>query len=88
MASMRTPIEITGLGNRMQGVSEKTKKPYDFQTVCFLFADKFITGMNAGNTILDGAVIDSIPGGLMVGNTYDAVVETGKNGFVKIHAII
>lgn len=88
MASMRTPIEIVGLGNRMKGVSEKTKKPYDFQTVSFLFPDKFTTGMNAGTNTLDGSVLDAIPGGLTIGNTYDAVIETGRNNFVKIHAIL
>ena len=88
MASMRTPIEIVGLGKRMTGTSSKTGRPYDFQSVSFLFADKYITGMAAGTTALDGAALDAIPGGLMIGNTYEAVIETGKNNFVKIHAIL
>lgn len=86
--SIRTPIEIVGLGNRMTGTSKKTNKPYDFQSVSFMYADKYTTGMAAGTTTLDGSTLDAIPGGIQIGNTYDAIVETGKNNFVKIHAIL
>ena len=36
----RTKMKIVGLGNRMQGVSKKNGKPYDFQPISFVYKDQ------------------------------------------------
>lgn len=88
MAAIRTSIEIVGLSKRMTGTSAKTGRPYDFQTVSFIYADKYTTGMAAGTCTLNGETLDAVTGGLMIGSTYDAVVEKNPNNSHKIHAII
>ena len=37
----RTKMKIVGLGNRMQGVSKKNGKPYDFQPISFVYKDQY-----------------------------------------------
>lgn len=83
----RNRIQIVGLGNRMKGTS-KAGNPYDFQNISFLYPEKYTTGMAAGMSSLNGDQLDAIPGGLMIGQEYDAFYETGKNGFVKLVGIV
>ena len=40
----RTKMKIVGLGNRMQGVSKKNGKPYDFQPISFVYKDQYTNG--------------------------------------------
>lgn len=75
---LKTNIEIVGLGYRMKGTSSKNGKPYDFQSVSFLYNDRFTTGQKAATCNLQGVDIDAI-GGLMIGMTYAAVVEEKNN---------
>lgn len=84
----RNTIQIVGLGDRMRGTSKKTNKPYDFQSVSFLYPDKFTVGMKAATAAVNGPEIDAIPGGLIIGNEYDAVYHTGPNGSIYIDAIL
>ncbi len=84
---MRNTIQIVGLGDRMKGTSKKTGKDYDFQSVSFLYPDKFTTGMKAATAAINGAELDAI-GGLSIGMEYDAVYHTGPGNAIYIDAIL
>lgn len=86
--TQRTHIEIVGLGDRMKGISKNGGKPYDFQTVAFLYPSKYIAGMAAGTSTVQGEQLDALSEPLRVGVTYDAFIETGKGGYVKLVGII
>ena len=43
----RVNAKIVGKGKRMQGVSPKNNKPYDFQRIVFAFDDPYLEGINA-----------------------------------------
>lgn len=49
---MRKVINIVGVGDRKQGISKTTGKPYDFTPISFTFEDPFTTGLKAANTML------------------------------------
>lgn len=82
----RANINIVGFGERKKGVSEKTKKSYDFQPVSFVYDDKWTTGQKAATANISGPDVDAI-GGLYVGQTLDAVFHSFNNAIV-IDAII
>ena len=50
----RTKMKIVGLGNRMQGVSKKNGKPYDFQPISFVYKDQYTTGYKAATSNVPG----------------------------------
>ena len=75
---MRTNIKIVGLGKRMKGKSSKTGNDYDFQSVSFVYPDKFTTGVKAATCNMQGEGIDAI-GGLTVNEEREAFVETYNN---------
>ena len=58
----RTKMKIVGLGNRMQGVSKKNGKPYDFQPISFVYKDQYTTGYKAATSNVPGDMIDAIGG--------------------------
>lgn len=58
----RTKMKIVGLGNRMQGVSKKNGKPYDFQPVSFVYDDPYTTGFKAATANISGDMLDAIGG--------------------------
>lgn len=58
----RTTIKIVGIGSRMQGVSKKNGKPYDFQPLSFIYDDKFTTGYKAATANVAGDMLDAIGG--------------------------
>lgn len=74
---LKTNIEIVGLGNRMKGTSAKSGKPYDFQSVSFLYTDRFTTGQKAAACNMEGVDIDNV-GGLVIGCFYPAVLDEDR----------
>ena len=83
---MRATITVVGLGQRKQGISDKTKKPYDFQNVSFTYPDAYTTGESAATSLVGGPDIDAV-GGLRIGQQYDVAYHT-YSGKVIIDAII
>ena len=83
---MRATIRVCGLGQRRSGVSSKTNKPFDFQSVSFTYDDAYTTGEAAATALVNGPDIDSL-GGLKIGQEYDAVYHT-YNGKVIIDALL
>lgn len=77
----RTTITIVGHGKRMKGVSSKTGKPYDFQSISFTYADRFTDGCKADTVTMQGPDIDAA-GGFILGEVREAVISTDKNGNV------
>lgn len=75
---MRTNIKIVGLGKRMKGTSSKTGNAYDFQSVSFVYQDKYTTGLKAATCNVQGEDIDAC-GGLALDEMRDAFVETYNN---------
>lgn len=84
---MRANITVVGLGKRMKGVSPKTGNAYDFQSVSFLFDDKWTTGRRAATCMVQGVDIDAVGGQLMIDADYDVVYHTIKDA-VYIDAVL
>lgn len=78
---MRANMTIVGFGQRRQGVSTKTQKPYDFQSVSVLYEDAYTTGHKAATVNISGPDIDA-KGGIKVGETLDVVFHTYNNAVV------
>lgn len=76
---MRNQAKVIGLGKRMRGVSQKTNRPYDIQTVVFAVPDRFVVeGVGAFTATISGADIDSI-GGIHLNQMVDIVYHTHNN---------
>ena len=76
----RTKMKIVGLGNRMQGVSKKNGKPYDFHK------DQYTTGYKAATSNVPGDMIDAI-GGVKVDEEREIFFH-GYNGTVTVDGIL
>lgn len=76
---MRNQAKVIGLGKRMKGVSTKTNRLYDFQTVVFAVPDRFIAeGVGAFTATVPGSDIDAI-GGIRLNQMCDIVYHTHNN---------
>lgn len=82
----RTKMTIVGLGNRMQGVSKKNGKPYDFQPISFVYEDPYTTGFKAATANVDGGMLDAI-GGVKIQEEHE-IFYHGYNGSVTIDGIL
>ena len=82
----RTKMKIVGLGNRMQGVSKKNGKPYDFQPISFVYEDQYTTGYKAATSNVPGDMIDAI-GGVKVDEEREIFFH-GYNGTVTVDGIL
>lgn len=82
----RINAKIVGKGKRMQGVSAKTNKPYDFQRIVFAFDDPYIEGINAFGANVPGVDIDAL-GTAEIGTFVDLVYHSHNNQFY-VDAII
>ena len=69
----RVIFEIAGIGKRMNGVSKKNNRPYDFTPVSLLYDAPGFLGRAAVTMNLDAALVDAIPS-LEVGSVFEAVV--------------
>ena len=67
---MRTVANVVGVGQRKQGVSKNSGKPYDFQSVSFTYSDPKIIGEAAATALLSGPELDAI-GGVKPGDCLD-----------------
>lgn len=76
---MRAVCEIVGLGERKTGQSSKTGKPYDFQTVAFVFDDRFINGKRAATANVSGPELDRVP--LNLGDVVEMVLHQDNDRF-------
>lgn len=82
---MRKQITLVGIGERRQGVSKATNKPYDFTPVSFTFEDGLFRGVRA---VTVNVVPDVFPPELMeVGGHYDAVLHN-SNYQIYLDAVI
>lgn len=82
----RTKMKIVGLGNRMQGVSKKNGKPYDFQPISFVYKDPYTTGYKAATSNVPGDMIDAI-GGVKVDEEREIFFHA-YNGTVTVDGIL
>lgn len=82
----RVNAKIVGKGKRMQGVSAKNNKPYDFQRIVFAFDDPYLEGINAFSANVRGTDIDSL-GMADIGTMVDLVYHS-YNGVYFVDAII
>ena len=82
----RTKMKIVGLGNRMQGVSKKNGKPYDFQPISFVYKDRYTNGYKAATSNVPGDMIDAI-GGVKVDEEREIFFH-GYNGTVTVDGIL
>ena len=82
----RTKMKIVGLGNRMQGVSKKNGKPYDFQPISFVYKDQYTNGYKAAPSNVPGDMIDAI-GGVKVDEEREIFFH-GYNGTVTVDGIL
>ena len=82
----RTKMKIVGLGNRMQGVSKKNGKPYDFQPISFVYKDQYTNGYKAAISNVPGDMIDAI-GGVKVDEEREIFFH-GYNGTVTVDGIL
>lgn len=82
----RTKMKIVGLGNRMQGVSKKNGKPYDFQPISFVYSDPYTTGFKAVTSNVPGDMVDAI-GGVKVDEEKEIFYHS-YNGSVVIDGIL
>lgn len=82
----RTKMKIVGLGNRMQGVSKKNGKPYDFQPISFVYKDQYTAGYKAATSNVPGDMIDAI-GGVKVDEEREIFFH-GYNGTVTVDGIL
>ena len=80
----RTKMKIVGLGNRMQGVSKKNGKPYDFQPISFVY--QYTNGYKAATSNVPGDMIDAI-GGVKVDEEREIFFH-GYNGTVTVDGIL
>lgn len=82
----RTKMKIVGLGNRMQGVSKKNGKPYDFLPVSFIYPDQYTDGFKAATSNVSGDMIDAL-GGVKV-NEEREIFFHSYNGSVVVDGIL
>ena len=82
----RTKMKIVGLGNRMQGVSKKNGKPYDFQPISFVYSDPYTTGFKAATSNVPGDMVGAI-GGVKVDEEKEIFYHS-YNGSVVIDGIL
>lgn len=82
----RTTIKIVGLGNRMQGVSKKNGKSYDFLPVSFVYSDQFTNGFKAATANVSGDMIDAL-GGVKL-NEEREIFFHSYNGSVVVDGIL
>ena len=82
----RTKIKIVGLGNRMQGVSKKNGKAYDFLPVSFVYPDQYTNGVKAATANVSGDMNDAL-GGVMV-NEEREIFFHSYNGSVVVDGIL
>lgn len=82
----RAKMKIVGMGKRMQGVSTKTGKSYDFQPISFVFDDPYTTGFKAATANVEGAMLDAI-GGVRIDEEHDMFYH-GFKGAVYVDGIL
>lgn len=83
----RTTIKVTGVQERRSGISDKTKKPYDFQSVSFVYDEPHTAGQAAATALINGPDIDAIGGQIVIGQEYDVVYHT-YGGKVLVDCLI
>lgn len=83
---MRTVANVVGVGQRMTGVSKKSGKAYDFQSIAITYCDGRIAGEAAATPMMNGPDIDAI-GGICVGDHLDIVAHE-YNGKLLIDAVL
>lgn len=76
---MRAVCEIVGLGERKTGVGKTSGKPYDFQTVAFVFEDRFMVGRRAATANVSGPELDRCP--IQVGSVVEMVLHQDNDRF-------
>lgn len=84
-------IMIVGHGKRMSGVSEKTKKPYDFQEVSFTYEHPWYKGVRADFDSIDGEDMTrcGIPeSGVQVGDRFIAWVQIDEYKNARIAGLV
>ena len=69
----RVTFEIVGIGKRMNGVSKKNNKPYDFTPVSVLYESPGFTGQAAITLYLNSEQVEEIKD-FCVGGIFDAVI--------------
>lgn len=67
-------------------ISEKNGKPYDFQSVSFVYKDQYTTGYKAATSNIPGDMIDAI-GGVKVDEERE-IFYHGYNGTVTVDGIL
>lgn len=73
MNNNRVTFEITGIGERMSGVSRKYNKPYDFTPVSLLYESPGFTGRAAITLNLNADQVAAVKD-FCVGGIFEAVV--------------
>lgn len=73
MNNNRVTFEIAGIGKRMNGVSKKNNKPYDFTPVSLLYEAPGFVGRAAVTLNLNAEQVANIKD-FSVGAIFDAVV--------------
>ena len=84
---MRKTITIIGVGDRRQGVSAKTNKPYDFTPVSFTYEMPFVSGVKGATA---NVAQDCMPNySPRVGDSVEVVMrEDFRTGSVYIDAVL
>lgn len=88
---IQTEIEIIGHGKRMSGVSEKTKRPYDFQEVSFQYIHPWYEGVRADFDSIDGEDMSrcGVPAaGVQVGDRFMAWVQVDEYKNARIAGLV
>ena len=88
--SIRTSVQILGVGKLMRGTSTKNGKPYHFQEVSFGFTHPWVNGMRCGHDTLDGSDLTAVgcPDGVQVGDIFDCFVDIDSYKNARIVGLI
>lgn len=82
---MRKEITIVGIGNRREGISEKTGRKYGFTPISFTYEDVYTDGVSAQTVNVDDTAMPVVP--LFVGEVREAVLHT-QNYRMFVDAIL
>ena len=84
---MRKTITIIGVGDRRQGVSAKTNKPYDFTPVSFTYDVPFMYGVKAATAnVAQDCMGDYTP---LIDDVIEVIMhEDYRTGSVYIDAVL
>lgn len=86
----RATLVVHGHGKFMQGVSEKTKKPYAFQEVSFAYEHPWFTGDRCDTATIQGADLAAVgcPDGAAVGDVFEAFIMVDGYGNTKVVGLV